>query len=254
MARWAVLAVVGAVVSMPGCGSKTGGPILLGGNAGQRALMHGILDGMGATRLTRIRILPVARPWRDHHPRNAVMLRIRAPHRSVRTQWEAQLLTAVFRDRSAALAFPEVAAVEYPGGGEGFFERSSRKPQKATTADAAVLRKRVRRAAKRAGAAILELETPLPYGVALEVVLKVPRPAAFLHRRLEGLLDTVRQGLDQREGDYVGVVDSKGRAVWAWGTSTRMSSGTNWVQPRLQACNPVMWTGVSRLKPPPCPA
>lgn len=255
MARWAVLAVVGLVVSVPGCGSKAAGPIVLGGNAGQRALMHRILDGVGATRLTRVRILPVVPPWRDHHARNAVMLRIRAPHRSVRTQWEAQLLAAVFRDRSAALAFPEVAAVEYPGAGEGFFEQSTREPQKATAAKAAALRKRVRSAAERAGAAISELEAPLPYGVALEVVLKVPRPAAFLHHRLEGFLNIVRREWEQREGDYLGVVDLKGHFVWAWGTTTRMSSGIEYVVPRLQSCDPIVRISVPlHYNPPPCPA
>ncbi len=255
MARWAVLAVVGAIVSVPGCGSKTAKPILLGGNAGQRALMHRILDGMGATELSKISIVPATRPWRGSRDR-AVMLRATAPRPGVRSKWEAQVVAAVFTDQSAATGLPPVVAVQYHDGREALESTQAKwQPPRGNQSDAKRLRTRVLTSAEKAKAAVSDLKMPLPYGLTLAVVLRVSDPAAFLHHRLERfLLDMVR-GRWQREGDYFEVVDLNGKSVWAWGTTTRLSSGILRVDPRLEGCDPVTHLSVpSNYNPPPCPA
>jgi len=218
--------------------------------------MQQILDGMGPTELTRIRIGPVVKPFRGHQPKNAVMLNISTSHWSLRREWQATLVTSVFRDRSRSLGLPSVAAFTFPKAGEGYPPNAATahsSPVKASPAATKALRARVLSATKRAGADISQLRMIMPYGIGFELVLRTRRPAAFLEHRLGRLLSAFGKGSQAREGGFVTVVNAAGRTVWASGGLTRQSEGMNWVLPRLGGCNPIIQIGAVR-NPPPCPA
>lgn len=228
-----------------------------GGTKAEHALMQQIVDGMGPTGLTRIRIGPVVKPFRSHQPKNAVMLNIGTNHWSLRREWQATLVTSVFRNRSRALGLPSVAAFTFPKAGEGYPPNSATahsSPLKASPEATAALRARVLSAAARAGANISQLRMIAPYGVGIEVVLRANRPAAFLEHRLGPFLKVFDKAAQAREGDFITVVNSAGRTVWASGGLTRQSEGMNWVLPRLGGCNPVIQIGRLGYNPPPCPA
>jgi hypothetical protein len=208
---------------------------------------------MGQPAVTAVRIQPAFGGWRAHHPRNAVVLTFRGPRESIRAGWEAEVVSAIFRDRSAVRALPPVAAVISAAGGEGFLGNPrARAVPTATPVRAQTLRSQVRTAAARAGARVLRVTTPTPYGLALEVVLRTNVPAAFLHHRLGRFMNALQPGWASREGEYIKVTDRKGRRVWESGVATRISSAGTWIEPRLAGCIP--WEGPPGREIPPCPA
>jgi hypothetical protein len=230
-----------------GCsGAKsTTAPAVLGGEGSQRVLVQHILNGFGDTKVTQVRIAPVARPWKDHHQPNAVMLRFHTSDRSLLGQWEAEMVAGIFRDGSVQEGLPDLAAYVYPGGGEGFGESYDEhlSPKRSTSAAAQALRSRFRTAANRAGAKVLALRTVNPYGLALEGVLEVHRPAEFLRDELNGILVSLARGAGGREGEFIQVVGPKGERIMDWGGWTRMSGSLSWVRPDLRACAPLLRTG-----------
>src|SRR5437016_9115056 len=119
MARALCIAAAAALIAFStGCGLTSHGPIVSGGTShrpivsggtpAQRALLKQILGRMGQTHVTAVNIRRAQGGWRTHRAHNSVVLAFHGPRRSLRVGWDAEVVGAVFRVRSAVRGLPPV--------------------------------------------------------------------------------------------------------------------------------------------------
>jgi hypothetical protein len=209
---------------------------IAGADPGQERLLREILARMPTTSVVRIAV--AAKVYRGEA---GVGLDFTSTTGDpLRADWEEMLVAGAFRDGSARNGLTRVVGLPPASPITG----------DASPAAAERLVADLRQAASVSGATVDELSVYRPEALAPVVVLRVGDPAAFLERRLPGVLAALGDRWRDYDGTFVEVVDADGRFVWAAGTNPRVSHGSVGVRPDLAGCSPVLNHGTT---PPPCP-
>jgi hypothetical protein len=222
-------------------------PAIAGGTAAQRALLDRIVRAQRPTQIVRLTIS------RAHGGVALMAATPRTPKRGPDTAlggWEAWIVGAAFRDRSAALGLPRVVVIGDPsesGRATGGPDRPRRPP-----AGLGAFRRRVVALAAPPGAQVVTVRVADPDGYTAIVALRVSDPAGFLRHRWREL--DVRLGGLHADGVFVVLYEPDGRVLWSEGGSARLLSGLGGAaDPRYRGCIPDQMTGLG-MSPPPCPA
>jgi hypothetical protein len=108
----------------------------------------------------------------------------------------------------------------------------------------------VRRALAASGAKVIELRHEAD---ALALTVRTQNPALFLKRHGRAIVAALRPNRAANFASaYVGVQDSAGALVYAWGWLP--SQGMVWPRPDLDACGPITHSMPARAPQLPCPA
>ena len=235
--------------------------VIEGGTPPQQRLLRDILGGLGSDRILRVAI---REPRPDLKPFDAgdVMLTVETESprsRGLRAEWETWLLAAAFHYRSHAEGLPGVVWLDTADGGGFRLDPSKASPRSADLAqpggDVDAVVQRVTKAAAASGAEVARIEILEPYGLAPAITLRVADPAAFLHDRLRGFLESFGDRWERWEGTLIQVVDRAGELVWYTAGSSRLYHGGGGTVPEFEGCWPYHGIGGGTLDyvPPPCP-
>jgi hypothetical protein len=208
---------------------------VVGGSAGQQALMREILSKMPNNSLTRVAIVPLKSPTGT----DGVGLEFDALSGDLpRSGWEESLVIGAFRALAAVRGLPPVVM--------------ARPPQPAdyvpSIKDPASIEAEIRSASAAVDAEVVQIQIYQPYGTAPAVILKVHDPAPFL---LDRALSFTK-AIEQDEGSFVEVIDDSGAFVWMYSRNNLVSEGQTGTRPDLSGCNPIQVIGFGVTEP--CPA
>lgn len=231
-----------------------------GGSKAQRALLREIVDRVDPTYVRGVRIGAPEKTWRPFGADDVQLYFDIAPGRP-QGDWESWLIAGVYLFRSYREGLGTVVAMSSADGGSRLAGPPGQDPtrllqlSKAVPGDADRFRAAVRRAAKTAGASVLEIEIRQPYdALAALVVLRVRDPARFLKERFMSFRRSFEDAKNGFEGTFLKILDSKGDPVvldWNAGRGTLVFGHRT--RPGLEGCDPTPISRPASLLPPACP-
>jgi hypothetical protein len=208
-----------------------------------RPLPNGVRRRLGtaaaASQLV-IRAAPLIKPRREPWP-----LELRA-------EWEDLLLAGGFVEAAASAGVEPVANLRTDLSEiDVKWLPVQRAPARAPTLDRYL--GRLRTAAVKEGARVLELRALSPGPVGVAITVQSTDPARYLERNSANLLATLERHPPVVDGTYAAVLDRRGNLVWALGRLP--GRGSYYVLPDFDECDRIEHSQlVGSPDPPPCPA
>lgn len=209
--------------------------VIVGGTAGERALLRGIVLRLGGTSIARIAVVPSTKygVLLEFEPRGTSTT---PDQYRVRLQWEESLVAAMYKRRARAAGLR--TAVDFSG---VLHPLQSRELRLATCCLRPFRREHivtpVRSAVRQAGGKLVELNLFRPADPAFAVVVQAARPAAFVQRRLGRIILALNTVARRRlAGFYVAVTDRTRSVVFAYSALEVLGTYTYFVRPDLLGC------------------
>jgi hypothetical protein len=228
------LAAVGLLVTGPGSAAAAAtGVRIVGARPAEARELGSILRTLGSTHVRRIALFRHRNDGRER-----LVLSI-GTAKTLRDEWDAQVLAHLYRLRTAQLHLRPIGAVWIGD------DRHARPAPEQPAARPDVVA--VRQVLDRSSVQVLEVRN---LGGAVVVRVKTDAPAAFLRENAGRALDAVGSILTRAA--YLAVEDGRGRVVYATG-QMEGRIGLR-AKPELLRCGPVYVGGPAGMRRLPCPA
>jgi hypothetical protein len=224
---------------------------IVGATSRQKAVLRGILGGLGKTPIAEIQLVPARGMWEPYHPHSVVVrLKTVRSKKLGLARWEADLVAYAFEARSRELHLRRVAAYETASDGIRLDGPDELPPDTRTPIGSKELESSIIHAVNSSGGELVDLRMLEPRYPAATVTFRVRRPAVYVKHHLQKLLLELPSSSYRRyDGLHLLVTDWKGKPVWLRG-------GGAYTRPDLVGCDPEPGLGRGArpgYEPPPCP-